>query len=244
ARADVPGPDQLVLFEHAENQGAKVVALPLCIAADHTLVLSNGFYLDPAITAARFVPAVGALRDDAFQLLFPRSLQKILAFLAALRYADHRAWFDDRFEQLSALDQRDSAQVVAVEIKQIEEKQHSGFRAGQGRDRAGIGNHDPRLNQRKTRTAAVVEHADFAVEHGCFRVDEVWKHTQLGILRLAGLSAAGGEAARPVIDEADCAHAVPLDFVQPAAAAGRRSRQHAFHRDNAGRQRRADGSFG
>src|SRR5713101_8242108 len=95
------------------------------------------------------------------------------AFLECRRQANGAAWLDDRFKQLSALDQGDGAQVVAVEIQQIEQEQRGGLGAGQSGDRAGVRDHDARLNQGEAWASAFVEHADLAVEDSRLRVDEM-----------------------------------------------------------------------
>src|SRR5439155_9843438 len=47
-----------------------------------------------------------------------------------------------------------------------------------------------------------------------------------------------------VLDEADGPHAVPLDFIEPAVAAGRRSGQRPLHGGDAGGHWRANTALG
>src|SRR5262249_16426958 len=111
---DVAGPDEPAFFVNAEYEGAEVVALAFGVAAENALGRGDGLDLDPAIAAAGFVAAVGALGDDAFEALFARGFEQRLAFVESLGNADQRTRFDDGFEQLAALGERNAAKVVAV----------------------------------------------------------------------------------------------------------------------------------
>ena len=137
-----------------------------------------------------------------------------------------------RFEQLAALAKRRFAQIVAVQVEQVEDEVDHRRGARQVRHGVGIGVGDARLDQVEARDALVVEHRDFAIEHGLARRHVVRDHGQLGILPLAAQPAA---RLQPkilfAINEGDGAHAVPLHFEEPVFAARRpfgEGRQHGL----------------
>ena len=148
--------------------------------------------------------------------------------------AQHRRWGKDRFEQPFALDQRHLAEVVAIQIQQVEGEIHDRPRARQVCDRIGIGLRDARLNQFEARHALFIERGDLAIQNGLVRGDVVRDHAQFGVLLFAGMAGAGDQPDGFAIDEADGPHAVPFDLEQPFVAARRRVGQGRFH----GRDRR------
>ena len=97
---------------------------------------------------------------------------------------------DHRFEQLAPLAQRHAAQVVAIQIEQVEDEVDHRRGARQVRDGVGIGVGDARLDQVEARDAFVVEHRDLAIQHGLARGDLVRHHASSGYCRSQRMAAA------------------------------------------------------
>src|SRR5262249_10651173 len=143
----------------------------------------------PAVAAASFILAVAALGDNAFEPGLARRFEHLLAVdLEVIGASDAVGVGDDLPEELLALLERDAAEIVSVEIQQIEEKQRRRGRAGEVRDAIGVGNADARLDEVEGGAAFIVEHGDLAVENRGGSVDVVRQDAQLGILLLGAVS--------------------------------------------------------
>jgi hypothetical protein len=126
--ADLSGIAQLAVLIDAEQQGAESLARALRIgeAADHHLLPARAFRLDPV---ARPEPVaigrLGAFRDHAFEPQLAGLPEVVVAVSQKLRpdangthtVADHRT--QHRF----AVGQRGTAQVVAVEVENVEREE-------------------------------------------------------------------------------------------------------------------------
>ena len=209
----------------------RAVALGLGESADGKLLLRHDLDFDPLAAAFRFVSTGGAFGDETFEAVLARGFQQLFASAREdCGDAEYGVRRDYLFEQLAALVQMHAAQIVSVEIEQIESEIHHRRGARHVRNGVRIGIHDARLNQVKLRDALGIEHGDFAVQHRRFRRHLVRNHGQLRILPLATISGARLQMGRFVFDQRDCADAIPLHFEQPAVAARRTLRDLRLHR--------------
>ena len=64
------------------------------------------------------------------------------------------------------LDEGNIAKIVAIQIKQVEDKQGHRRTAREMSDGIRIGNRDARLNEAETGNSVLIQHGDFAVKHG------------------------------------------------------------------------------
>ncbi len=189
--------------------------------------------------------AVAALGEDAFESVGARGFEHGVAVgREVVGEADVIGGREDFREQALAVFEAHAAQVVTVEIEQIEEEQRDWSGARQVRDAVGVGDRDARLDEAEARAAVFVEHRDLAVENGGGRFEEVRQDAELGILLVAALLVAREDAELALLDEADGADAVPFHFVEPVGARRRASGESGEHGlDGAGqrgfRRRRA-----
>ena len=123
----------------------------------------------------------------------------------------------------------DAAQIVAVEIQQIEQKQVDRRGSGKMRNRVGVRHRDARLNQAEAGAALVIQHRDLAVQDRLRCFDLARQDAQLGILLVAALLRARENAELVVLDEAQRADAVPFHFVEPRIARRRTSGERGEH---------------
>ena len=125
------------------------------------------------------------------------------------------------FQQPLALFERDAAQIVAIQIEQVEQEQRDGSGSRQMRDAVGIGHRDARLDEAEAGAAVFIQHRDLAIQNGVRCLQIVRQYGQLRILLIAALACAREDAQLIVFDENDGADAVPFHFVEPLVAGGR-----------------------
>ena len=194
ARPHVAGPPQLALFVHAQHQRAEMKSRPPCGWVNPPMTNScsfDDFDLQPLAAAPGFVAAGGALGDDALQAVARAASSR--SSPAAGKTSEMRSCRPGVTTDSSSLRRSPSAhaaQIVAVQVEQVEDEIDRRSGARQVRHGVGIGVGDARLDQVEARHAFCVEHRDFAIEHGLARRDVVRDHRQLGILPLAAQAAA------------------------------------------------------
>src|SRR5262249_30355071 len=127
AGADAAGVAQLALLAHAEEERRERPAglgrgPP---ADDDELLLQAALGLEPASGAAGVVAVVGALGNDAFELEVAGVLEHLRALAVQVIGAEQRALLrhagEQRLEHFLALAQPLAAQILAVEMKQVEQ---------------------------------------------------------------------------------------------------------------------------
>src|SRR5204862_3328873 len=117
--------------------------------------------------AAIFVATERALGHHAFEALLPGGFQQLFALPGEmLGVAQRRIRADQRMQQALALAERDTAQVVAVEVHQVESEERD---AGGGDARLAKP-HTP-LQRAEAGAALRVERDDLAVDDGLLRRD-------------------------------------------------------------------------
>ena len=102
--------------------------------------------------------------------------------------ADTITRLEDGFEQLLALDQGDGAQIVAVEIQEIEGAEDDGMGAREAGDGAGLDHVDAVLEELETGAALRVEGGDFAIDDGLTGPDVMREDGELGVLFVDGVA--------------------------------------------------------
>ena len=170
------------------------------------------------------------LGDDALQAVLSRRLQQFLARAGeGVGDADRRPRRQHLLQEFAPLFESDAAQVVAIQVEQVEgEIDHRGG-AHQVSDGVGVGVGDARLDEVELRDALGIEHRDLAIEHGLRCGDVVRHHGQFGILPLAAQPAARLQADLFVVQEGHGAHAIPLHLEQPILAARHALGEHRLH---------------
>src|SRR5438876_1052994 len=113
-----------------------------------------------------------------------------------LGVAHYRGRLKDFLQRAFALDEWHAAQVVAIEIEQVEHEQRDWDAARKVRKRIRIGHRDAGLNQAETGNSVLVEHGDLGVEDGLLRRDLMADHAQLRILPLLRAAISGAERDR------------------------------------------------
>ena len=189
SRAHLSGVRQLFAVIKPEHQRAEVVALAVRESADDEIVRRYHFDLHPIAAAASFVFAAARFGHDAFQAVGARGFEHRIAIHGEeVGNMNALGWRDNFRQQALALFERYAAQIVAIEIQQIEqEKVHRGG-SREMRDRVWVGHRDARLDQAEAGAAFVIQHCDLAVQDGLRCFDMARQHAQLGILLVAALS--------------------------------------------------------
>src|SRR5438045_332964 len=123
----------------------------------------------------------------------------------------------DGGQELLALDQRSAAQVVAVEIKEIEGEEAGGLALLQFWNRAGAGA-DAVLQQLKAGYAVLIEADDLAINNDALSVEKFDDPVQLRILFPNGHAPAGLHMAVFLVVDEQGAHALHLPFLEPSGA--------------------------
>jgi hypothetical protein len=128
ARADVAGVAQHAVFVmDSEQQRADAGAGTLRIseAADDEFLAPAAFELDPVGRAARHIRGVAPLADHAFEADLAGGDDQFVRFGAEFGGKPHllrSGILKHLFEHRAAVDQRHLAQVVAVEVRNIEQE--------------------------------------------------------------------------------------------------------------------------
>src|SRR5436305_1569189 len=148
----------------------------------------------------------------------------------------------DGSQELLALNQWSAAQVVAMEIKEIEGEEAGGLALLQFWNRAGAGA-DAILQQLKAGYAVLIEADDLAINDDAFSVEKFDDPVQLRILFLNGHAAAGLHVDVFLVYKEEGAHAVPLHFMEPSGARRQVLAQDSQHRRDAFRHRRLYRTF-
>ena len=137
------------------------------IADDDEFLPQRAFRLDPGEAAPAAIGRVGALRDHAFEAHAAGMRQHGLARLGEmLAVAQRRVASASRRasarSRCLALDQRLVAQILAVEMQQVEDVEEHAF---------GAALRQRRLQRREGRHAIVRQHDDLAVDHRLVAVE-------------------------------------------------------------------------
>src|SRR5207237_10883440 len=142
--------------EDEGSEGPRVAAL-FRETADHSLLAERRFYLEPGAAALpREITAVGQLRHDAFEPPLSDRLEESTAMFAnvlAELYVGQVS--QNGGKKFLTAHERQIAQVVAIQIEQVEDVIDTGAFTGIL----------VVLQKLKLRLAAFVQHDDFAVEH-------------------------------------------------------------------------------
>src|SRR5690242_9481890 len=123
AGADLACVAELPVFVDAENERTKGAALVRRGPADqHELLALDAFGLHPAARARTDIFCGGELRDDALEACLAEAVEQLLAIaLYVIRVANVRGFCrQDSLEPFLAVDQRQSRQILAVELQQVE----------------------------------------------------------------------------------------------------------------------------
>ena len=167
AGADLGHVDEAPALVEADVERAEVRArsLGIGVAADDELLASLALDLDPLARAATDVGRGGALGDDALE---PRLRRGVVEGAALARdvvaVAHHAEGGHEQAQALLAVDERQAAQVAAVEREAIEEHAHHRHLGPRALHVAGHGEAHPRLEALEGRPALVVEGDDLAVD--------------------------------------------------------------------------------
>jgi len=97
---------------------------------------------------------------------------------------------ENRVEGTRAIHQAHLAQVIAVQVDQVEDEEQHGVRAREARYNGRVGIGDARLDQLEAADAFFVEHHDLAVQDGRIGGEVVRQHVQLRILAFAAVAVA------------------------------------------------------
>ena len=147
AGSHLPRVHQLAVVVQPQHQGAEVRPFAMGEAADHEFLLIRHLDLQPVAAAPAFVRTIGAFRQNAFQAALPGRLQHLRTHAGeVVGEADMVGGLYDFVQQALPLDQRDGAQVMPVQVEQVEQKQRDRGLAGQVRDGVGVGDRDARLD--------------------------------------------------------------------------------------------------
>src|SRR2546421_8685283 len=119
----------------------------------------------------------------------------------------------DGRQKLLALNQWSAAQIVAIEIKEIESEEAGGLALREFRNRAGAGA-DAVLQQLKAGYAVLIEADDLAINDDALSVEKFDDPVQLRILFLNGHAAAGLHMDVFLVYKEQGTHAVPLHFME------------------------------
>ena len=90
------------------------------VATDNAVHRLRDLDLDPLRAAAFFVKAIAAFRQDPFQSLLPRGGQELHPMIKMLGVTDRPTRNDQAGKGCLALLERNTPQVVAVKIEQVE----------------------------------------------------------------------------------------------------------------------------
>src|SRR5579864_8768893 len=123
--------------------------LALGVSADDEILLRDDFHFDPIRAALRLILTAGTLGHYSFELVLTRELQQLFSVAGeVLRIANERTGRDERLQRPFALRKWRTAQVVAVQVDEIEGEEHDRLRARELHRRARAGA-DARLQRAK-----------------------------------------------------------------------------------------------
>jgi hypothetical protein len=219
ARADIAGVAQhavVVMDPEQQRADAGARALRIGEAADDEFLAPAAFQFDPVGRAARDIAGVAPLADHAFEADLAGGDDQFIRPGAEFGREPHLVGFgllEHLFEHRAAVDQRHLAQVVAVEVRNIEQEVI---------DVDGAVAVECRLQQAEIGLAGVVVHDDFAVvpavgQRHAFQLFLQRRELVGPVVRIAC-----DETHRALLDAREHAVAVELDFEQPVFGVGRR----------------------
>ena len=203
---------------HAEQQRAEIGARPgrIGIAGDHEFLAALALQLDPVGAARAAVRRALALADDAFQAERERRLDHAVG-----RRVEHFAEADARrgrlrnhaVQQCAARFQRRDAQVVAIEVRQVEEVVD---------DVLGAARIERVLQRAEVGHALRIRHHDLAVVPARRQARFTQAALQGTELGRPVVAVAGDELHVVAVDAGEHPVAVELDLVDPRAGIARR----------------------
>ena len=218
ARADAAGIMQLALDLARDDEGGeRAPAVRRGPADDRHVLAAAVLHLHPIGVTSRPVGRVAALGHDAFGAAGDRLLEERRAAAHHVFGVDDRAragalaLAQQRLQPFLALDQRQLAQVLPVEMHEIE---------GGERD-ARVPALDRFDERGEIRDALVVEDHRFAVDHGALHAERFARLAQALEARGPVVALAGEELRAAIAHDQLQAIAVVLHLVQPLVAGGR-----------------------
>src|SRR5262249_40322933 len=220
--------NQFLAFVVPQNQRAEGLALSQDVSTNHEILLASDFDLDPLLTSPRFITAAGVLGDDSFQPLLPHNLQQLGTLTGkVIGIADDFVRQHNRLQKLPAVDQRRFAQVVTLQIEKIEGEKVQRVRLA-AFDRF-VKSH-PVLQQLEAGNTIFIKRHDLSVENGVLGADALGqRRCNLGKLLLHDVASTRCHAHFAVVEEAEGAVSIPLDFEKPVRALWQSAAQHGQH---------------
>ena len=155
----------------AQHQRTEVIALAVRETSDDEFLAGLDFDFVPVLSAASFVLAGAAFGQDTFEAVGSCGFEHRGAVGdEVIRKPDVIGGSQDFFEQRLAILERNTAQVVAIQIQQVEQEQRDGSGSRQVGDAVGIRDRDSGLDEAEAGAAIFIQHRDLAIQNraGCF----------------------------------------------------------------------------
>src|ERR1700722_5079612 len=149
------------------------------VTPDHAVDCLRNLDLEPLAGAAFFITTAALFRENPLQPVFSRSLKELQTLGEMIGIADQVAALNNLREDLLTLLERNPAQIVTVDIEQIEKVIHDLQLTSSSGSSSTLANAGTLLHQAEGSTALLVERNHFTVENSIFRFDQPGEVTKL-----------------------------------------------------------------